>query len=74
MDKLVTAGSKWYMVSIKWIDKWQKYTYFDLLTGSEESQEERHHPGKITNSDILIKFPSGTILTDMAKGKEWQNN
>lgn len=31
MDKQVTPGSKWFIVSMRWIDKWQKYTYFDML-------------------------------------------
>jgi len=32
MDKLVTPGSKWHIVNMKWIEAWQKYTYFDYLS------------------------------------------
>ena len=32
MDKLVTPGSKWHIVNMKWIESWQKYTYFDYLS------------------------------------------
>ncbi len=37
MDKIVTDGSIWHLVSMAWIDKWQKYTYFDLLDGESQS-------------------------------------
>ncbi len=56
MDKLVKAGSPWYIISMKWIDKWQKYTFFDYLSsekGDNISPEDRVIPGEINNSDIL---------------------
>ena len=75
MDKTVTPGSQWFIVSMKWIDKWQKYTYFDLLTENQTSisEEERKHPGKISNEDIILKIPHGSLMKDLTKGKDWQN-
>lgn len=37
MDKLVTPGSKWVVVNMRWIEKWQNYTYFDLLNSDSKS-------------------------------------
>ena len=31
MDRLVTPGSKWYVLAMDWVQQWQKYTYFDYL-------------------------------------------
>lgn len=35
MDKTVEQGSKWHVISIKWVQVWQKYTYFDLLSNDK---------------------------------------
>lgn len=32
MEKRVEPGSKWYIVSMEWIEKWQRHVYFDYLT------------------------------------------
>jgi hypothetical protein len=40
MDKQVRPGSKWYIISNSWIEKWQKYVYFDYLSQDNESSKE----------------------------------
>lgn len=60
METLVTEGSKWHIISKKWIDKWQAYVYFDYISPSEEAripEEQRIHPGKIDSSDIILTPP-----------------
>ena len=32
MDRLVKPDSKWYIVSMKWVEAWQKYSFFDYLS------------------------------------------
>jgi hypothetical protein len=62
---------------MKWIEKWQKYAYFDLLDSSSQKEtitpEERIHPGKIDNSDIILDFPKNTLLIEISKNHIWQN-
>jgi hypothetical protein len=57
MDKKVKPGSKWYILSMKWVNKWQNYIYFDHLSNSSEplkiDKSERKNPGILDNSDIL---------------------
>lgn len=43
MAKRVEVGSVWYIVSMAWIAKWQKFV------GFEENQEKGPHPGKMDN-------------------------
>lgn len=31
MAKNIQVGSEWFIVSIKWINKWQKYVRFDQV-------------------------------------------
>jgi hypothetical protein len=38
-------GSIWYLFSMKWFSKWQKYV--QAVMGGE-------NPGKVDNSDILV--------------------
>jgi hypothetical protein len=60
MTRQIEAGSRWYVISMKWILSWQRYAYFDLLndpTSQETPSTDRVHPGKITNSDILLDLP-----------------
>ena len=61
MAKQVEPGSKWFIISMKWIDQLQKYLYLDYLTGSpqEISDSERTKPGPITNEDIILDLPKG---------------
>ena len=76
MERMVTEGSKWHIISMDWVSKWQKYAYFDQLPGQEGvhvSEEERIHPGKIDNSDIILVPPSGSFLPDSSNLTVWQN-
>ncbi len=58
MPKRVEKDSKWYVVAMAWIEKWQRHTYFDFFDQpdnvSQISDEERKAPGPIDNSSILI--------------------
>jgi hypothetical protein len=47
MAKSVDQGSQWYIVSMAWINKWQKYVGFD---GPAQLDAK---PGLIDNSDII---------------------
>ena len=31
IPRVPTAGSKWYVLDMKWVKQWQDYIYFDLL-------------------------------------------
>ena len=55
MAKNIKLSSEWYIVSIKWINKWQNYVRFDQDDQSE-SDIKIQHPGKIDNSDIIEVF------------------
>ena len=54
MATKVTVGSEWFLVSMSWIEKWQKHVNFD--EEEESAQKERPHPGKIDNSDIILPY------------------
>ena len=55
MAKNIQLSSEWYIVSIKWINKWQNYVRFDQDDQSE-SDIKIQHQGKIDNSDIIEFF------------------
>jgi hypothetical protein len=52
MAKKVEVGSEWFLVSMAWINKWQKFVGFD---GDEAPSEVS--PGKIDNRDIIDAHP-----------------
>lgn len=54
MAKNIQASSEWFIVSVNWINKWQKYVRFDDDEQSESENFQR--PGKIDNSDIIDVF------------------
>jgi hypothetical protein len=43
--KQMSDGSIWYLLSMKWFSKWQKYVHSAIRC---------ENPGKIDNSDILV--------------------
>lgn len=55
MAKKVAVGSEWFLVSMTWIEKWQKHVNFD---DEEDTGQDRPHPGKIDNSDIVLPYSS----------------
>ena len=62
MANKVAVGSEWFLVSMTWIEKWQKHVNFD---GEEDSNQERPHPGKIDNSDIMVPYaPKQRVAQD----------
>ena len=54
MKKTVEEGEEWYIVSMAWINKWQKYVGFDNEDGEDDPRGD--HPGQMDNSDIIL-FP-----------------
>lgn len=40
----IIPGSAWYLVSMTWIQQWEKYA---------NSEGKEKHPGKVNNSDII---------------------
>ena len=61
MSKSTEVGSEWYIVSMEWIFKWQKFVKF-----GGESDQAGEHPGFIDNSDIILKYEY-TALEDRYK-------
>ena len=74
MPTLSKEGSVWYLLSMSWIQVWQDWAYYGLITGGETDglHNQMLKPGKIDNSDITIQN-NKTLLTDITKGSEWQN-
>lgn len=31
MERIIQPGTKWYILSMEWVKKWQNYVYFDYL-------------------------------------------
>ena len=62
------AGTPTYVISIKWLAKFQDYIFWDAINyGRKPEPDEDHiskmHPGKITNADVLHledKYLKGT--------------
>ena len=74
MTRQIEGGSKWYIISLKWLMAWQKYVYFDLLQKTEEAEtpaSERVHPGKINNADIIAELPKNQYMLEIASAKLW---
>ena len=79
MAKTVEVGSEWFIVSMKWINCWQKFVNFDGQT----KDEDRTPPGKINNSDILLEYSTkirvvsgdnkSVYLDEMAEKFKFQN-
>ena len=59
MPKVVEEGSEWYLVSMSWINKWQKFVGFEDEDAESEATRDTSkdgaapHPGKIDNKDII---------------------
>lgn len=64
MERDIKPGSLWYIVSMKWIDTYQRYLYLDYLQGEplEIADSDRVKPGPIDNKDIILVPPKGTYL------------
>ena len=58
-------GSIWYVLSMKWFSKWQKYVH---------AATEGEHPGKIDNSDMLVDMKQeNQYLVEKRADSLWQN-
>ena len=72
MPKSVKEGSEWYIVSMKWINKWQNYVGFN-----QEESTKGDHPGQIDNSDIVLhhyaKLETSTYLKEIGNKDMWMN-
>jgi hypothetical protein len=64
-EKGMREGSIWYVLSMKWLSKWQRYVHAAM--GGE-------NPGKIDNSDILVDLKQeGQYLVEKRADSLWQN-
>ncbi len=70
MPKTVEEGSEWFLVSMKWIQKWQAYVGF-------EGDSSGKPPGQIDNSDIILfNFPKvdrSVLLGEMKQTDQWMD-
>jgi len=82
MDRQVKEGSTWFLIGNQWMEKWQKYVFYDVINGetqptdikeSELVAEVRARPGSISNEDILMDLPKGQYLLEVANNSKWQN-
>ena len=79
MAKSIDVGSEWYVVSMKWIEKWQHYVNFD--GGEETKSTERKPPGKVDNTDLIQPYSNfvkkgevmSVFLNEIANKELWQN-
>eukprot|EP00347_Sterkiella_histriomuscorum_P020920 403335950 len=80
MDNLVTPGSTWYLLSMDWVKKWQRYTYYDYLepdqmAEEEVSEKERNTPpGPLNNSSILATLDKTRTILEEMQSKKWMNS
>jgi hypothetical protein len=64
-EKGMREGSIWYVLSMKWFTKWQRYVH-----GATDGES----PGKIDNSDILVDLKQeGQYLVEKRADSLWQN-
>ena len=66
MERDIKPGSVWFIVSMKWIEAYQRYLYLDYLQGEplEIADSDRVKPGPIDNSDIILEPPKGVYLLE----------
>ena len=74
MAKSVEENSEWYIISMDWINKWQKHVGFDDTEANKGPK-----PGKIDNSDIIVDYyhndkgSYSTSLLEQSKSIQYQN-
>lgn len=74
MPKLVTVGEEWFVYSMEWLQRWERYVYFDLIEESKpSSDEQRPHPGPVDCSSITEPPNSRLHLTDGRKQSLLEN-
>lgn len=75
MPKLVEKGSKWFVLDMSWVKKWQEYIYFDLILGvaDQVSSEEPEMPEALDWSSITKPVSKRFTLPDSHKDFQWQN-
>lgn len=61
MSKRVEIGEQWFIVSMKWIKKWQDHVGFEAESTNADDENESAaapqlgpNPGKIDNRDIIV--------------------
>mmetsp|Transcript_1956 Transcript_1956/g.3412 ORF Transcript_1956/g.3412 Transcript_1956/m.3412 type:complete len:110 (+) Transcript_1956:205-534(+) len=83
MPKRIKEGSEWYVISMKWIERWQRYTGFGNLDQDEDGDNSAppQHPGPIDNSDIISfytledgsKADSSVLMKEMSATLKFTN-
>ena len=74
MERVVTPGSLWFVISMTWIQAFHRYLYLDHVSGNPQDdlrESDRVHPGPILNEDILIKIPVKQYLLEKLPIKLW---
>ena len=71
MPKKVEVGSKWIVLPMSWVKKWQEYIYFDYVLGtpSGNDTEGLEMPGQIDFKEIVK--PMKMMLADQTKEFKW---
>lgn len=62
LGRLIVPGSKWYLVSMSWLKKWEKFVFFNEICQMNEKslknvKNDREDPGPINCSDIIATIP-----------------
>ena len=53
MPKSVEVSEEWFVYSMHWLEKWERYVYFDLIEESKPSSDKlRPNPGPVDCADI----------------------
>jgi hypothetical protein len=72
--KKIEPDSYWFLISMTWIKKWEKYVFMDEIENPEKEIDPemlRKHPGPIDCSDIIEDdFYS---LKDKTLSEKWMN-
>ena len=74
MPKNIEKGSKWVLLPMSWVEKWQNYIYFDLIMGkSDIKPEDDQMPDDIDWDELTKPINKKTNLLDTHKDFKWQN-
>ena len=70
MPDTVEAGQEWFVVSMKWILKWQQHVGFESVQ-TDRSQMKGPDPGKMDNRDIILDEGKKPELEELSKNAKY---
>lgn len=78
MASRIEIGEQWFIISMKWIKKWQKYVGIEQTEDDDDnraaqSSDDAPSPGKIDNSNILVNDGLCEDLEEQALKFQYQN-